>query len=166
MSNYEGVKFGLLVDYAPKQVQGMLQKLAKVKESSAGHPEMNALEHTKIAVERAMQNGDPDLVMAALFHDLGKWHTQRYHPALEAYVFPNHERVSAGLVDSYGWYINKFGADPRNVGEIVKHHVRFRQFEKMKPETQSELSGNMELLEKMRTFQKINDMTKEYQPVD
>lgn len=162
MGNYEGIKFSDLANRTPRSLSMLLMKLRTITEAQETHPEENVLQHTKIVVERLMKTGDPDLIMAGLFHDLGKWHTKKYHPLIEANVFPNHEKVSASFVENFSDYIEDFGANTKMVENIVLNHVRFKQFENMKEETKSEISNNNELYWRLKVFNQANDMVKEF----
>jgi len=73
---YEGITKTVLasdiIDNAPPSVLTKLEELKTLKERDDFHPEPSCFIHTKIVTNRLIQTGNPDLIMAGVFHDLFK----------------------------------------------------------------------------------------------
>ena len=64
--------FEELVALAPQDIKDELERLKTYKEDNRYHPESSAYEHIKIVTTRLITTGDIDLIMAGVFHDIGK----------------------------------------------------------------------------------------------
>jgi CRISPR/Cas system-associated endonuclease Cas3-HD len=88
----------------------------------------------------ALKTNDINLIIAALFHDLGKAATTKIGPK----GFPisyGHEFVSAKYVKKYEQWIKDMGADPELIYYIVLNHMRLHVFPQMrKPKQQAMMS--------------------------
>lgn len=63
----------------------LLSDLKKVSQSEKYHPEVNAFNHSLQVFELAYHNtNDPDLIIAALFHDIGKAVSSHNHAEISA----------------------------------------------------------------------------------
>lgn len=144
----------------PDSIKRIFLKLQQIKENPNWHPEDNALEHIKIVYDKALETGDPDLLMAALFHDLGKAFTARLKP--EGYSSSHgHEAVSVRLVDTPENinFIEYFGANPETVKWLVANHMRMHIFNEMKPAKRKLLSQHQDF-DKLLIFAEIDSAAK------
>ncbi len=122
--------------YSLKQLQQLLLpallNLDGVEQSPWYHPEGDALYHSLQVFQLACKDtDDPELVAAALFHDLGK--------SIDG---PNHDVVGAQMLDGL--------LSPRIVW-LVEHHLDLLKKPK---QTRSRLRGTVQLvdLEKLRRW--------------
>lgn len=101
------------------------------------HPEGNVYNHTRIVVDRLAIYNDATLSWAGMFHDVGKDVTTKKNEqgVLQAI---GHEEVSGDLVRAYAPLMPGL-ADWGLVEEIVRNHMRIKQFHKMKLSKQLEM---------------------------
>lgn len=69
--------------------------------------------------------GDLELMLAALFHDVGKEKTKRYDKQKDRIVFYGHQLVSKRLCRKWleKMKVTILGVDPKNVETLVEHHM-------------------------------------------
>jgi len=135
--------FEELVIGAPEEIKDILLKSAETKQSPAWHPEGNVLTHIKIVYDRAKKTGDLDLAIAAFFHDFGKEKvTVPSKNTKGAWSAHGHELVSLRLVEKYDYWIKELGGDYPKIHAIVKHHMRIKEYDKMRSKKQKELREN------------------------
>jgi hypothetical protein len=100
-----------------------------VKQNPSYHPEGNTLKHILVVLSRAfnVKPIDINLVLAALFHDLGKLKTYAIDPKKNQPTAYGHEKVSGEIVDKYSHWINTFeGGDSEKVKYIVVNHMKMK----------------------------------------
>jgi hypothetical protein len=153
--------FEELVALAPEDVQDRLNRLKSVRERPDYHPEDSAYEHIKIVTERLMTTGDIDLVMAGLYHDLGKIDTIKTNPKSGYIMTPGHEHVSSLLVTRDADFIKSMGADVTQVYDIVKNHMKIKQMEKMKASKQKAMRS-LPVFGKLGTFTRADNMLEDF----
>lgn len=147
---------------APQEIQDYFDALAHTPQSPIWHPEGDALTHTRIVFNRAQRTGDINLMLAALFHDLGKAKTTRPHKTItDSWSSPGHELVSTRLVEKWRDWIEFFGADYEIVHYIVKQHMRVQQLDKMRPKKREAFIKD-KYFEYVRQFSEFDDMTKDF----
>ena len=130
-----------LFELLPEALQDRIFGLCKVPQRLDYHPEGNTLKHTIIVVERAIRLGNINLILAALFHDVGKDETFE----LSSKGFPTahgHEKVSGRLVIEYRSFIRSLGGNPVVVYFIVRHHMRMKRFDEMRKSKRVKLMDN------------------------
>lgn len=149
--------FKELVAISPVSIQERLEKLKTNRERLDFHPEGNTYEHIKIVTERLMGTGNIDLIIAGLFHDLGKLETTKPHPKFGHPTAYGHENVSAKLVIENRDFIEGLGANTDIVHCIVKNHMRVKQYDKMRPKKQEEID-TLPCLNKLKLFSRADDM--------
>jgi len=144
----------------PDSIKRIFLKLQQIKENPKWHPEDNALEHIKMVYDKALATNDPDLVMTALFHDLGKAFTNKLKPG-GYYSSHGHEAVSERLVDTpqNSEFIEDFGADPKTVKWLVANHMRMHIFHEMK-HSKRKLLREHPNFDKLLTFAEIDSAAK------
>jgi hypothetical protein len=145
----------------PRVIKNMFLKLQKIQEDPKWHPEEKnggVLEHIRMVYDKALTSNDPDLIMAALFHDLGKAFTAKEKP--NGYFSTHgHEQVSAGIVKTPICVdvIKSFGADPETVLWIVENHMRMHRFNEMRPAKRKLLTDHPQF-DKLEAFGIIDEM--------
>jgi CRISPR/Cas system-associated endonuclease Cas3-HD len=87
------------------------------------HSEGNIKNHIKLVFIEALQYNDKNLLVAAIFHDLGKidTHNVREDGRITHY---RHEFVSLDYIDKYIHLYDDFNIDEEAIREIVKNHMR------------------------------------------
>lgn len=115
-----------LVRLAPKDLQQVFWQQWKAPQNPNYHPEGNTLKHIAVVVTRAIKNYpfDIDMILAAFFHDLGKFYTLDFknnQPTAHG-----HEKVSVEFVDKYNEWIKSLGGNPEKIKFIVENHMRIK----------------------------------------
>jgi len=151
---------------APKILYEYIMAARDVPQSPRWHPEgpneptpHNVYFHTQIVYDRAKQYGDPNLMMAAFFHDLGKVDTTELNDH-GSWGSHGHEFVSAKLVERYKDWIEEMGCNFDLVYNVVKEHMRIKRMNEMRPSKQKELLDNLyySYIEKFTTFDDMSTL--------
>ena len=119
----------LLIKNLPEELKKLLFDQWKVKQNPNWHPEGNTLKHILIVIKRAYHHypNDPNMIMAALFHDLGKLDTYGINPKTGQPTAHGHEEKSVGYVDQYSDWIKSFeGTDIDEIKYLVSNHMRVK----------------------------------------
>lgn len=102
-------------------------KLENCMQDPKWHPEGNVRNHIEIVCNniRDIYNSDPELMVAAIFHDLGKVDTTEIkekdgHIKITSY---GHEFKSLNYVDNYFHLYSDITANKEKIIEIVKYHM-------------------------------------------
>jgi len=159
------MKFEEIIDKCPLEIKEIIEQCKLTPQSSKWHPEApndliphNVYKHIKIVYNRALQTTDNNLIIAALFHDLGKcFVTKPSEKTLGSWTSYGHEIISAKLVKKYIEWIRIMEADWFEVYKIVKEHMRIKKFNEMKSFKQNELL-NDPLYKKYILFLEFDDM--------
>jgi hypothetical protein len=133
--------FKSLFKLLPTELQKRVYALKDIDQRRDYHPEGNTLKHTIMVVKRAIQDDDIDLVLAALFHDIGKDETGKPHPKKGYMTHWGHERVSGTLVKKYAKFIKSLGGNAANILYIVKYHMKAKKVGEMRPAKQAKLKS-------------------------
>jgi len=149
--------FDELLEIVPTGITNILDKLKHMRENPEWHPESSAYEHIKIVTDRAISTGNINLVIGALFHDLGKEATRAPSKNGEFETSHGHEKVSVELVNRYPVWITAVGAKPEVVYEIVSQHMRIHQIDNMKRSKQAKLRSNPHF-DKISKFAQMDSM--------
>lgn len=153
--------FKEILKIAPVELQERLEKLKFNLERIDYHPEGNTYDHIKIVTDRLCQTKDMDLIMAGVFHDLGKLETTKPHPKTGKPCAFGHENVSAKLVLEHKEFIEFMGANVDSVYEIVKNHMRIKQMDKMGKKKKIQMR-ELKTFEKLQIFTQADSMLKEF----
>jgi len=126
---------------AQELIRSMPQDLKKLffdqwgaKQSTKWHPEGNSLKHIILVLRRAYNKygDDPNMIMAALFHDLGKMDTYAINPKTGEPTAYGHDAKSGEYVNQYAdWILSFEGTNIDVIEYLVVNHM------KMKPSTWS-----------------------------
>ncbi len=118
---------GLLGEVLPevKAMQG-------VEQPPEFHPEGDVWTHTLMILD-GLQSPAPTLALGALLHDVGKPPT---FSVRERIRFDNHVEVGARMAEDICRRLRLSLRDTTRVVELVRHHLRFKDFPKMRRSTQ------------------------------
>ena len=127
-------KFDNIINKFPSDLKKRILNLKNVDQRRDFHPEGDVLTHTKLVFNRlADVTDDIDILLAAIFHDIGKDSTTAINPKTGKLSAIGHEKVSASLVNFHQDVVKDFGGDPQMVHDIVLNHMRIHQINDMRP---------------------------------
>lgn len=129
-------------EIAPEEIKQLLDKAKTTLQSKRWHPETTVRNHIVIVFNRAKRTGDINMMLAALFHDLGKMTTTHFKEP-DSWSSHGHEAVSASLVEDYKDWIEELGADYDKVYFIVKEHMRAKLIGEMRPSKRDALMNHL-----------------------
>jgi len=118
-----------LIRSLPKELKEILFKQWGAKQNPEWHPEGNTLKHILVVIRRAYHHypDDPNMIMAALFHDLGKMNTYNINPKTGQPTAYGHEYKSTDYVEEFRDWIETFqGTDVDEIKYIVKNHMKVK----------------------------------------
>jgi hypothetical protein len=121
-----------LVKNLPDELKKLLFKQWGAKQNPEWHPEGNTLKHILVVLKRAYHHypDDPNMIMSALFHDLGKMDTYSINPKTNQPTAYGHEDRSTDYVEQFKDWVESFeGTDVDEIKYLVKNHM------KVKPKT-------------------------------
>jgi poly(A) polymerase len=118
---------GLLQEVLPeiKRTQGVAQPVEF-------HPEGDVWVHTMMMLE-GLRSPTPTLALGVLLHDVGKPPT---FSVRERIRFDNHVEVGAKMAEEILSRLRLSTRDTEQVVELVRHHLRFKDFPRMRRSTQ------------------------------
>ncbi len=118
-----------LIRSLPTELKELLFSQWKAKQNSKWHPEGNTLKHILVVLKRAYHHypNDPNMIIAALFHDLGKMDTYAINPKTGEPTAYGHENKSAEYLDQYRDWIESFdNIDFDEIKYLVKNHMKVK----------------------------------------
>ena len=118
-----------LVRSLPSELKDILFKQWGAKQSPKWHPEGNTLKHILVVLRRAYHHypDDPNMIMAALFHDLGKMDTYAINPKTNLPTAYGHENESTEYVEKFkDWIESIEGTDVEEIKYLVKNHMKVK----------------------------------------
>jgi poly(A) polymerase len=118
---------GLLVEVLPE-----IKLLQGVAQPPEFHPEGDVWTHTLMMLE-GLQQPTRTLALGVLLHDVGKPST---FTVRERIRFDNHVEVGAHMAQEIAGRLRFSARDTERVVELVRHHLRFKDFPRMKQSTQ------------------------------
>ena len=118
---------GLLPEVLPE-----VKALQGVAQPPEFHPEGDVWIHTLLMLE-SLQAPTPTLALAVLLHDVGKPPT---FSVRERIRFDNHVEVGAQMAGAICARLRLSARDTERVVELVRHHLRFKDFPRMRRATQ------------------------------
>lgn len=146
-----------LIYSLPEDVKKRFFGLWGVPQRPDYHPEGNTLKHVIMVTKRALKYypDNMNIVIAAIFHDIGKDETAGVNPKTGHPTAHGHEEVSASLVRKNPDWILQNGGDPEVVYFIVKNHMKAHKMDQMRPSKQDELK-NHPYFEDLMKFEKLD----------
>lgn len=143
---------------APIEIQDYIDRCEYTKQCPVWHPEGDCKIHTRIVFNKAKFLGDLDLMIAAIFHDLGKVDTTKMHPKIEGrWTAHGHEIVSANLVLKHKNWIESVGGNFDKIYFIVLKHMVIKHIHDMRKPKQDALKSNV-FFDDLVTFSKLDNM--------
>lgn len=118
-----------LIKTLPYDLKTLLFKQWGAKQSPKWHPEGNSLKHIIVVIKRAYSHypNDPNMIMAALFHDLGKMDTYAINPKTGEPTDYGHENKSTEYVEQFKDWISTFeGTDIDEIKYLVQNHMKVK----------------------------------------
>jgi len=136
-----------LIKQLPEELKKILFNQWNAKQNPDWHPEGNTLKHIIVVIKRAFHHypEDPNMIMAALFHDLGKMDTYAINPKTNQPTAYGHENKSTDYVEKFRDWIESFeGTDADEVKYLVKNHmlVKPRTWDSMKDKKKESIKTN------------------------
>lgn len=127
----------------------LVQRLKDCKQDPKWHPEGSVYNHTKLVFEYADKffNGNNELLVAAIFHDLGKLETTeiKIKEGVEKITHYGHEFKSLKFVDYYFHLFKDLTINKETVYSIVLNHMRAHLY----------TSGKLKNSQKRKDFEKL-----------
>ena len=118
-----------LIKNLPSELKDLFFKQWGAKQNPKWHPEGNTLKHIIVVLKRAYHHypDDPNMIMAALFHDLGKMDTYAINPKTGEPTAYGHENKSSDYIDQYRDWIEQFdGVDVDEIKYLVQNHMKVK----------------------------------------
>jgi len=118
---------GLLAEVLPD-----IKRLQGVEQPPEFHPEGDVWVHTLMMLER-LREPTPTLALGVLLHDVGKPPTFTIRERIR---FDNHVEVGARMAEEICGHLRVSTRETERIVELVRHHLRFKDFPRMKRSTQ------------------------------
>ena len=118
-----------LYDALPQELKELLFKQWDAKQNPKWHPEGNSLKHILVVIKRAFHHypDDPNMIITALFHDLGKMDTYGINPKTGEPTAYGHENKSEEYVEKFRDWIESYeGTDVDEIKYLVKNHMKIK----------------------------------------
>jgi len=147
MPNFEAKN---IIRNAPPELRAILNQTWDIPQNPKWHPEGNTFKHILIVLRRACDTENKNLIMAALFHDLGKKDVFAIHPTTMQPTAYLHDKASCKYVFKFRKYIKDFGANPLTVLWIVKNHMRVKYLYTLRTSKQNKLTNHPSFLDLIR----------------
>ena len=114
------------------QVLPEVKAMQGVEQPPEFHPEGDVWTHTLMMLD-GLKSPTPTLALGVLLHDVGK---PRTFTVRERIRFDNHVEVGAKMAEEICKRLRLSLRDKERVVELVRHHLRFKDFPRMKRSTQ------------------------------
>jgi hypothetical protein len=136
-----------LIKIMPEELKKLFFSQWNAKQNPKWHPEGNTLKHIIVVLNRAFHHygDDPNMIMSALFHDLGKMDTYQINPKTGQPTAYGHEIKSSDYVEKFKNWIESFdGTDIDEIKYIVTNHMKVKPstWESMKDTKKEPISTN------------------------
>jgi poly(A) polymerase len=118
---------GLLQEVLPE-----IKHLQGVEQPPEFHPEGDVWIHTLMMLE-GLREPTPTLALGVLLHDVGKPPTFSIRERIR---FDNHVDVGARMAEEICRRLRTSTRETERIVELVRHHLRFKDFPRMKRSTQ------------------------------
>lgn len=118
-----------LIRTLPEDFKLLLFQQWNAKQNPVHHPEGNTFKHILIVLKRAYAKfpDDPNMILSALFHDLGKMDTYAINPKTGQPTAHGHEDKSIEYVEQFkDWIESIEGANVNTIKYIVKNHMKVK----------------------------------------
>jgi poly(A) polymerase len=118
---------GLLQEVLPE-----IKRMQGVAQPAEFHPEGDVWVHTMMMLE-GLRSPTPTLALGVLLHDVGKPPTLSVRERIR---FDNHVEVGAKMAEEISGRLRLSAREVEQVVELVRHHLRFKDFPRMRRSTQ------------------------------
>jgi hypothetical protein len=120
MKNYT---FDELWNRLPEQIR---TGMANCEQNPKYHPEGNCDVHIRLVFDYAKENypEDTELLICAIFHDLGKLDTFKIHPKKGVPTAYGHERYAKRYLDKYFHLYSDISTNKEKIEEICENHMK------------------------------------------
>ena len=118
---------GLLAEVLPE-----IKAMQGVEQPPEFHPEGDVWIHTLMMLE-GLRSPSKTLALGVLLHDVGK---PRTFSVRERIRFDGHVEIGATMAEEICTHLRMPTRDTERVVELVRHHLRFKDFPRMKRSTQ------------------------------
>ena len=115
-----------------REVLPQVKAMQGVEQPPEFHPEGDVWIHTLMMLE-GLQRPTATLALGVLLHDVGKPST---FSVRERIRFDNHVEVGAKMAEEICRHLRLSSRDTERVVELVRHHLRFKDFPQMRRSTQ------------------------------
>ena len=115
-----------------EQVLPEIKRMQGVEQPPEFHPEGDVWIHTLLMLE-GLRQPTATLALGVLLHDVGKPPTFTIRERIR---FDNHVEVGAKMAEEICLRLRVPGRETERVVELVRHHLRFKDFPRMKRSTQ------------------------------
>lgn len=151
--------FNTLIERFPKSV---INDMRNCEQDYIYHPEGNALVHTEIVFNNVLKLYPdykylPELLVAAIFHDLGKPQTaeSKIKDGVVRISNKMHEYKSLNFIDDYFDLFSDLTTDREMVVDIVQFHMKAHLYETGKIKKHAKLKA----FEELQYFKQIMEFT-------
>jgi UTP:GlnB (protein PII) uridylyltransferase len=144
-------RFLKIISKFPEDLRLRILNLSNFDQRRDFHPEGDVLTHTSIVFSRLEKHNDIDLLLAAIFHDIGKDVTAGIHPKKGHITHFGHEKASAQIVLDNTDLIKNLGGDVDIIHDIVRHHMRIKIIDQMGDKKRNKML-NMKCFNKLVKF--------------
>jgi predicted HD phosphohydrolase len=156
------LSFDEVYEICPFTIKYYLSKCEGLPQTFEWHSEGDVLTHIRIVFNRAKRTGDINLLLAALFHDLGKVDTTVKHPTISnKWTAKLHEKISTKIVKKHKNWIEQHNGDFDIVLFIVEQHMRVKQLDEMRLHKRKILMQHP-YYHFLDQFTKLDDMSIDY----
>jgi poly(A) polymerase len=114
-----------------EQVLPEVKAMQGVEQPPEFHPEGDVWTHTLMMLD-GLENPTPTLALGVLLHDVGK---PRTFSVRERIRFDNHVEVGAKMAEEICKRLRLSSRETERVIELVRHHLRFKDFSRMRRST-------------------------------
>jgi hypothetical protein len=123
----------VLLPIMPKELVDDINKMKMIHQNLEWHPEDLLYIHTKVVTNRLHKKyKNINLILAGVFHDLGKIDTTFFNEEKNTYSAHGHEDLSLVYIEQNIEWIKSVGGNPDKIRYIVQHHMRVKFLNEMK----------------------------------
>jgi poly(A) polymerase len=144
-------RFLKIISKFPEDLRLRILNLKNFDQRRDFHPEGDVLTHTSVVFSRLEKHNDIDLLLSAIFHDIGKDVTAGIHPKKGHITHFGHEKISAQIVLDNNDLIQSLGGDVNMVHDIVRNHMKLKIMDQMGDKKRNKML-NMDCFDKLVKF--------------
>jgi len=120
------MKFNEIYNHTPRKLKIIIDKCKSIKQNPIWHPEIFVYIHTQLVTDRLSVYNDINLILAGLFHDLGKVKSTVWDEEKKSWTAHGHEDESAKIMNHFKYWVEEMGGNPEIVEFIIKNHMRIK----------------------------------------